>query len=111
MLFGAYRRVSAIIVRLTLLILPRVNKDVWYVMELCGLGAVSEVATSLARVGLHLNEDQISYIVKEVLHALVYLQQNLYIHRDIKGSNILLTAECEVKLVDYGISCQVKRII
>ena len=88
----------------------RVNKDVWYVMELCGLGAVSEVASSLARVGLHLNEDQISYIIKEVLHALVYLQQNLCIHRDIKGSNILLTGDCEVKLVDYGISCQVKHL-
>ena len=91
--------------------ISRVNKDVWYVMELCGLGAVSEVASSLAKVGLHLNEDQISYIIKEVLHALVYLQQNLCIHRDIKGSNILLTGDCEVKLVDYGISCQVKQIM
>ena len=45
--------------------------------------------------------------LQEVLHALIYLQQNLYLHRDIKGSNILLTEQCEVKLVDYGISCQV----
>ena len=93
------------------LTMSRVNKDVWYVMELCGLGAVSEVVFSLTKVGLHLNEDQISYITKEVLHALVYLQQNLCIHRDIKGSNILLTGDCEVKLVDYGISCQVKKTL
>ncbi len=25
-------------------------------------------------------------------------------HRDVKGHNILLTAEAEVKLVDYGVS-------
>ena len=73
----------------------------------CKIFTPAEVASSLARVGLHLNEDQISFIMKEVLHALLYLQQNLFIHRDIKGSNILLTHECEVKLVDYGISCQV----
>ena len=75
-------------------------------MELCSFGPVSDICSALSKVGLHLNEDQIAYIIKEVLHALIYLQQNLFIHRDIKGSNILLTDQCEVKLVDYGISCQ-----
>jgi serine/threonine protein kinase len=36
------------------------------------------------------------------------VQDNLCLHRDVKGSNILLTEKAEVKLVDYGISCQVR---
>ena len=86
----------------------RCGPNVWFSMELCGGGSVSDLCTALVRKGRRLNEDQIAYIIKDVIHALIYLQQNKCLHRDVKGSNILLTEECEVKLVDYGISCQVK---
>ena len=76
-------------------------------MELCSYGSVSDLCSTLVKKGLKLNEDQIAYIVKDVLHALIFLQQNNCLHRDVKGSNILLTDQCEVRLVDYGISCQV----
>ena len=85
----------------------RCNKDVWYVMELCQYGPVSDIASALVSRGRRLIEDQIAYIIKETLHALIYLQHQLVCHRDVKGSNILLTEDCQVKLVDYGISCQV----
>ena len=76
-------------------------------MELCEYGPVSEIASALVSRGRRLIEDQIAYIIKETLHALIYLQHQLVCHRDVKGSNILLTEDCQVKLVDYGISCQV----
>ena len=38
----------------------------WYCMELCGLGPVSDVAAALTRIQRRLNEDQIAYIIKEV---------------------------------------------
>ena len=44
----------------------RVGRHVWYCMELCGLGPVSDVAAALARHQRRLNEDQIAYIIKEV---------------------------------------------
>lgn len=87
-------------------LLSRCNTSVWYVMELCQHGPVSEIASALVTRGRRLNEDQIAFIIKETLHALIYLQQQQILHRDVKGSNILLTADCHVKLVDYGVSCQ-----
>ena len=33
------------------------------------------------------------------------------IHRDIKGQNVLMTDNAEVKLVDFGVSAQLDRTI
>ena len=38
------------------------------------------------------------------MDALVHLHQNGCIHRDVKGHNILLTADGAVKLIDFGVS-------
>ena len=108
---AAYRCTAVHYLLLLIFYLNRCNGSVWFCMELCSNGAVSELSTALVRQGRRLNEDQVEhsiqqvqadlsvqvgYIVKEVLHALVYLQQHGVVHRDVKGSNILLTESCEV---------------
>lgn len=55
-----------------------------------------------------MTELHIAFILRETAKALIHLHNNHVIHRDVKGSNILLTKEGEVKLVDFGLSRDTK---
>ncbi|KAF5404029.1 hypothetical protein PHET_02546 [Paragonimus heterotremus] len=79
----------------------------WLVMEYCGAGSVTDLVKSTR--GQALKEDWIAYISREILRGLVHLHGNRVIHRDIKGQNVLLTDNAEVKLVDFGVSAQLDK--
>uniref|UniRef100_A0A4W5N2W1 non-specific serine/threonine protein kinase n=1 Tax=Hucho hucho TaxID=62062 RepID=A0A4W5N2W1_9TELE len=61
--------------------------------------------------GNQLKEDWIAYISREILRGLAHLHAHHVIHRDIKGQNVLLTENAEVKLVDFGVSAQLDRTV
>ncbi|XP_015610405.1 neither inactivation nor afterpotential protein C isoform X2 [Cephus cinctus] len=82
--------------------------QIWFIMELCEGGPVMDLVRGLAASDRKLREEHIAYILKEVVKALVHLHENNVIHRDIRGSNILLTKEGEIKLVDFGLSRMIK---
>lgn len=81
----------------------------WLVMEYCGAGSVTDLVKSSK--GQCLKEDWISYVCREILQGLAHLHTNKIIHRDIKGQNVLLTDNAEVKLVDFGVSAQLDRTV
>ncbi|WAR27323.1 TNIK-like protein, partial [Mya arenaria] len=62
------------------------DDQLWLVMEYCGAGSVTDL-------------------------GLAHLHANRVIHRDIKGQNVLLTDNAEVKLVDFGVSAQLDKTI
>ncbi|XP_063238383.1 mitogen-activated protein kinase kinase kinase kinase 4-like [Bacillus rossius redtenbacheri] len=82
----------------------REEDQLWFVMELCTGGSVTDLVQGLKKRGARLSEDHIAYILRETVEALIYLHANHCIHRDVKGHNILLTEGADVKLVDFGVS-------
>ncbi|KAF4524968.1 hypothetical protein B566_EDAN014485 [Ephemera danica] len=88
---------------------PGKDDQLWLVMEYCGAGSVTDLVKSTK--GQSLKEEWIAYICREILRGLSYLHTNKVIHRDIKGQNVLLTDNAEVKLVDFGVSAQLDRTI
>ncbi|XP_017842819.1 serine/threonine-protein kinase mig-15 isoform X7 [Drosophila busckii] len=85
------------------------DDQLWLVMEYCGAGSVTDLVKSTK--GQSLKEEWIAYICREILRGLSYLHSKKVIHRDIKGQNVLLTDNAEVKLVDFGVSAQLDRTI
>ncbi|XP_026558658.1 nik-related protein kinase isoform X2 [Pseudonaja textilis] len=85
------------------------DDQLWLVMEYCGAGSVTDLVKKTK--GNCFKEDWIAYICREVLRGLSHLHAHHVIHRDIKGQNVLLTENAEVKLVDFGVSAQLDRTI
>ena len=93
------------------------DSDLWIIMEFCSGGSCAD----LLKPGL-IAEEYICIILRELLLGLEYLHTDNKLHRDIKGqwqedytlipthfsvaANVLLGANGQVKLADFGVSGQ-----
>lgn len=73
-------------------------------LQYCEGGTAIDFINKLHAINRRPTEEQIAYILRETVSALVHLHKNHFVHRDVQGSNILLTAEGEVKVCDFGLT-------
>ena len=79
----------------------------WICMEYCGGGSLQDIY----HITGPLTEKQIALMARETLQGLAYLHSMQKMHRDIKGANILLTENADVKLADFGVSAQITQTL
>ncbi|KAF2072694.1 hypothetical protein CYY_006000 [Polysphondylium violaceum] len=75
------------------------NEELWLVMELMEGGTLREAVGNFSFC-----ESKIAYICKETLKAISYLHSNGLCHRDLKSSNIMISMNGEIKLIDFGLA-------
>jgi p21-activated kinase 1 len=86
-----------------------IKDELWIVMDYVEGLSVEQIIEYNVSAGSKMQLSFISGILKSVLEAVKYLHSIHIIHRDIKGANILVGTNGDVKLADYGLSTQAGR--
>jgi len=73
--------------------------SIYMVMEFC-----DHDLTGLTDAGQRFTVPQIKCYMKQLLEGLAYCHAQKVLHRDIKGSNLLINNEGQLKLADFGLA-------
>lgn len=76
----------------------RKSNTIWLILEYCSSGSLIDLMLSMERT---FSEVEVATIMEMVLKGLVLIHSKNIIHRNIKGSNILLSENGYAKLADF----------
>ena len=75
------------------------KKHLLLVMELAAGGSLAD------QVPRQRSADVIAAWARQIASALGYVHWRRFVHRDVKAANVLLSAEGDVRLADFGLTC------
>ena len=84
----------------------RKSNTIWLVLEYCSSGSLIDLMLSMERT---FSEVEVATIMEMVLKGLVSIHSKNIIHRNIKGSNILLSQNGYAKLADFEMGALLSR--
>ena len=82
------------------------NRNVYIMMELCKGQTLMEQSNRKGRF----SEEETAYLLHQCLLSLKHMHAQGIIHRDLKLGNIMLSADNEVKVGDFGLAAKVDHI-
>ena len=81
-----------------------VKKVTYILMEYLTGGELFDFIKQAETINQRLSEDSLRYIFSKLLYSLYRIHMAGIAHRDIKSENIVITADFEVKVIDFGLS-------
>ena len=82
---------------------PTQFQNVWLVLERCDWD-LRKVMNTRMKVWSFLH---VQRLMHQLLCGLAYLHSAKIVHRDLKPANVLVTATCDVRIADFGLSRQI----
>lgn len=58
----------------------------------------------IVKSGQQLTGEHVQYFVYQILRGLKYIHSSSVVHRDLKPGNLLVNADCELKICDFGLA-------
>ncbi|MES1902630.1 MAG: Mitogen-activated protein kinase 10 [Paramarteilia canceri] len=81
------------------------NENSWNLSEIYICNELLQ--TDLACISTEkLTHKHISFFIYQIICGLLHLHEHKIIHRDLKPGNIVVNTKCELKILDFGLSCQ-----
>lgn len=78
------------------------NDNIYIFIELCDGGDLNDIVQDMGG----LTEDEAKHYFHQIIDALSYIHKMGVAHRDVKLENILITADDDAKLTDFGLCKQ-----
>merc|ERR1719293_174359 len=72
--------------------------DVYMVMPLMGADLNNIIKTQ------KLSDDHVQFLIYQIIRGMKYVHSAGIIHRDLKPSNIAVNEDCELKILDFGLT-------
>lgn len=58
----------------------------------------------IIKSGQALSNEHVQYFLYQVLRGMKYIHSASVVHRDLKPGNLLVNADCELKICDFGLA-------